>query len=349
MRIALIAPPFIAVPPKGYGGTELFVAELASGLAQKGIDVTLYANGESSIPVSRKWLYEKQDWPLEGDIEFNLKMLNHAAWAVRDAVGSADLIHMNNAPGLPLARFSDAPTVCTIHHAYERTLVDFYGQFPEVFFVTISHSQRRGLKLSHARTIHHGVDLAKYCFKGKKQDYLCFLGRVAPPKGTHLAIDIAKKAGIPLKIAGEIQPAYRQYWENDIKPQVDGRLIEYVGEVGLEEKNELLSNARAVLFPNQWDEPFGLVLVEAMACGTPVLAMPGGSVDEIVKEGVSGCVRKSVQELADCVRNLNFAPDAVRRFASTFFSRERMVDDYIELYTRILYRQSPEEAEPTVA
>jgi glycosyltransferase involved in cell wall biosynthesis len=327
----------------------LFIAELASGLAQKGIDVTLYANGESSIPVSRKWLYEKQDWPQEGDVEFNLKMLNHAAWAVRDAAGSAEIIHLNNAPGLPLTRFSEAPPVCTIHHAYDPTLADFYGQFPKVCFVTISHSQRRGLRLAHARTIHHGIDLANYRLQEKKQDYFCFLGRVAPPKGTHLAIEIARKVGLPLKIAGEIQPAYQQYWESQIKPQVDGRFIEYVGEVGPEEKNDLLSNARALLFPNQWDEPFGLVLVEAMACGTPVLAMPGGSVDEIVKEGVSGCVRKSVQELADCARDLHFVPDTVRRYASVFFSRERMVNDYIELYTRILHGQLPEEAEPLVA
>jgi glycosyltransferase involved in cell wall biosynthesis len=349
MRIALIAPPFIAVPPRAYGGTELFVAELASGLVEKGVDVTLYANGESSIPVFRKWLYEKQDWPLEGNVEFNLKMLNHAAWAVRDAMGSADIIHLNNAPALPLSRFADAPAVCTIHHAYEPALADFYGQFTNVFFVAISHSQRKELKIPHLRTIHHGIDLGKYSFRQKKQDYLCFLGRVAPPKGTHLAIGIARQAGIPLKIAGEIQPVYREYWENQVKPQVDGRFIEYVGEVGLEEKNELLGHARALLFPNQWEEPFGLVLVEAMACGTPVLAMPGGSVEEIVKEGVSGCVRRSVEELAGCARDLQLEPAAVRQYATAFFSRERMVSDYIELYTGIRRGRYPEEAEPMVA
>lgn len=327
----------------------MFIAELASGLVEKGIDVTLYANGESNLPVSRKWIYEKQDWPLEGDTELNLKLLNHAAWAVRDATGSADIIHLNNPPGLPLSRFTDAPAICTVHHAYEPALADFYCRFPEVFFVTISRSQRKELKIPHVRTIHHGIDLSKYCFQPKKQDYLCFLGRVAPPKGTHLAIDIAREAGIPLKIAGEIQPLYRQYWESQVKPHVDGRFIEYVGEVGLEGKNELLGNARALLFPNQWDEPFGLVLVEAMACGTPVLAMPGGSVEEIVKEGVSGYVRKSVRELADCAGSLHLEPAAIRHYAGTLFSRERMVNDYIALYRWILRGKYPERAEPVAA
>ena len=349
MRIALIAPPFIAVPPQRYGGTELFVAELASGLAQQGVAVTLYTNGESSLPVPMKWLYEKQEWPIEGDTEVNLKALNHVAWAIRDALGSAEIVHMNNAPGLPLCRFADVPVVYTVHHAYEQPLADFYGQFPAVSFVTISDYQRKELKVPHARTIHHGIDMAKYRFQAKKQDYLCFLGRLAPPKGTHTAIDIAKRTGIPLKIAGEIQPLYREYWETQVKPHVDGRFIEYVGEVGLLEKNELLGNARAMLFPIQWDEPFGLVLVEAMACGTPVLAMPGGSVGEIVREGVSGYVRKSVQELADCIKDLRFEPRDVRQYANEFFSKERMVNDYIKLYTGILRDQYPAQAEPMVA
>ncbi len=349
MRIALIAPPFIAVPPRRYGGTELFVAELAAGLAQQGIDVTVYTNGESDLPLPIKWLYEKQEWPIEGDTEVNLKALNHVAWAVRDAIGSAEIIHLNNAPGLPLCRFADVPAVYTVHHAYEQPLADFYCQFPEVSFVTISDFQRRELKVPHTRTIHHGVDMAKYSFEAEKQDYLCFLGRVAPPKGTHLAIDVAKKAGIPLKIAGEIQPLYREYWETKVKPHVDGRLIEYVGEVGLEEKNELLGSARALLFPIQWDEPFGLVLVEAMACGTPVLAMPGGSVGEIVKDGVSGCVRKSVEELAECAKNFSFNPRDVRQHAETFFSKEVMVSAYIDLYTAILRDRYPAQAEPMVA
>jgi glycosyltransferase involved in cell wall biosynthesis len=350
MRIALIAPPFISVPPRRYGGTELFLAELASGLQKRGIDVVLYTNGDSRLPVPTKWLYEKEEWPLSGEVEANLKALNHSAWAVQDALGSADVIHMNNAPGLTLSRFSpDLPMVYTVHHAYEPVLSNFYGLFPKVSFVTISEFQRQKLTVPRSRTIHHGIEMAKYHFNAAKEPYLCFLGRVAPVKGTHLAIEIAKKTGIPLKIAGEIQPLYRDYWEQSVKPQVDGRFIEYVGEVGLREKSELLGKAAAMVFPIQWDEPFGLVMIEAMACGTPVLALPGGSVGEIVKEGVSGCVRSSVNELAACAKNLDLIPELVRKYAETLFSRERMVSDYIELYSEILGETYHAEAEPIVA
>lgn len=336
MRIALVAPPFISVPPKKYGGTELFVGELALGLAKRGIDLTLYTNGESTLPVPMEWLYEKQDWPLPGEAEASLKGLNHVAWAVKKASGEADLIHLNNAAGLPLSHLTDAPVVYTVHHAYEQPLNKFYEGFPEVAFVAISDFQRSRLRVRNARTIHHGVEMAKYILQENKQEHLSFLGRIAPPKGVHLAIEIAYKSGIPLKIGGEIQPLYKDYWEQAVKPKVDGKFIEYVGEVGLKEKNELLGSSMAMLFPIQWDEPFGLVMIEAMACGTPVLALPGGSVEEVVKDGVSGWVRRSPEELAECARNLDFQPSKVQAYAEENFSSDRMVERYIELYSEIL-------------
>jgi glycosyltransferase involved in cell wall biosynthesis len=186
------------------------------------------------------------------------------------------------------------------------------------------------------RTIHHGIDPSMYPVGKGKREYLSFLGRIAPPKGTHLAIEVAKKAGIPLKIAGEIQPLYKNYWEQMVKPHVDGKFIEYVGEVGIEAKSELLGNSMAMLFPVQWNEPFGLVMIEAMACGTPVLAMPGGSVAEVVKEGVSGFVRSTTDDLAKCARSLDLNPATVRAYMEQFFSRDRMTRDYINLYTEIL-------------
>lgn len=214
MRIALIAPPFIAVPPKKYGGTELFLGELASGLAHRGIDVTLYTNGESTLPVPRKWLYHEAEWPVSGEVEANLKSLNHSAWAIHDAALGADVIHMNNAPGLTLGRFVDVPLVYTVHHPYEKNLADFYRQFPEVSYVSISEFQRQKLSMPRSHTIHHGINMGNYRLQRSKQHYLCFLGRIAPVKGTHLAIAIAKQVGIPLKIAGEIQPLYQSYWRN---------------------------------------------------------------------------------------------------------------------------------------
>jgi glycosyltransferase involved in cell wall biosynthesis len=335
MKIALVAPPFIAVPPRKYGGTELFVAELAEGLQQEGAKVVLYANGESTAPVETRWIYEEEDWPLQGEAEASLKGLSHSAWAVRDAAHEADVIHLNSAPGLSFSHFVDKPFIYTVHHAYEQALANYYAKLPDVQYVTISDFQRQRLQMPHMRTIHHGIKPSLYQLQENKQPYLCFLGRVAPSKGTHLAIEIAKKSGIALKIAGEIQPIYREYWETQVKPHVDGKFIEYAGEVGPEEKNEMLGNAMALLFPIQWDEPFGLVMIEAMACGTPVLALPGGSVAEVVKEGESGHVRDSVSELAECAQNLKIAPQDVRRYMEENFSVQRMVRDYLKLYSDI--------------
>jgi glycosyltransferase involved in cell wall biosynthesis len=347
MKIALIAPPFIAVPPKNYGGTESFIADLVSGLKDKGIEIVLYANGESTAPVECRSLFEKEDWPAELPIERNLKQLSHAAWAVKDAAGEADLIHVNSAAAVACSRFVDIPFVSTIHHTYDSEIAEYYGTLPGVNYVTISETQHRRLSMPRMRTIHHGIESSSYNVQ-KKQDYLVFLGRIAAQKGPHVAIEIAKKSGIPLKIAGEVQPGSQQYWESRIKPYVDGKFIEYVGRVNLKEKNELLGRARALLFPVQWDEPFGLVMIEAMACGTPVLALPGGSVQEVVKEGVSGHIRSTADELAQCARELNLNPEAVRAYMEEFFSLERMTRDYINLYTEIL-QDGVKEVEQIVA
>jgi glycosyltransferase involved in cell wall biosynthesis len=184
------------------------------------------------------------------------------------------------------------------------------------------------------QTIHHGIDLSCYELRTQKQPYLSFIGRIAPIKGVHLAIDVAKRAGIPLKIAGDVQPAYRDYFEAKVKPQIDGRFIEYIGLADLRGKNELLGNSLAMLFPIQWNEPFGLVMVEAMACGTPVLALAGGSVTEVVQDGVSGYVCRSVRQLASRVAQLHFDPAALRQYVEQNFSLELMVGKYADLYQR---------------
>jgi glycosyltransferase involved in cell wall biosynthesis len=348
MRIALIAPPFIAVPPRKYGGTELFIAELARGLQLQGVEVTVYTNGESTVDAPMRWFYPKGEWPLRSDLEASLKGLNHFAWALKEAAQEADLIHVNSAPGLSFSRFIDLPMVYTVHHAFDAALSEFYKNYPKASYVTISNFQREKLSMPDMRTIHHGINPSLYPMVEKKQEYLSFLGRVAPPKGTHLAVEIAKKSGIPLKIAGEIQPMYKNYWETMVKPHVDGKFIEYVGEVGMKDKVELLGNSSALLFPVQWDEPFGLVMIEAMACGTPVLALPGGSVAEVVKEGVSGNVRGATAELAECARNLDIRAPIVRGYMEEFFSVERMTRDYISLYSEIL-RDDVAETEQIVA
>ncbi len=335
MRLAIIAPPFIPIPPMMYGGTESFLAQLALGLQARGVDVTVYTNGEATLPVKLKWLYTESEWPIKGEIYGNFKDINHCAWAMRDAMEDSDIIHINGAPALAQSRFVKQPIVNTVHHPFEQNLTDFYRYYPGVHFVCISEFQRKQHRLPNSRTIHHGIDMRLYQMVERKQPYLSFIGRVAPVKGVHLAIQVAKLSGIPLKIAGQVQPVFNDYFEHEVKPHIDGKFIEFVGEADLAAKNELLGNSLAMLFPIQWHEPFGLVMAEAMACGTPVVALRGGSVDEVVREGVSGNVCTSVEEMASRVKSLAFDAHQVRAFAEENFSLDRMVDDYIRLYTEI--------------
>jgi glycosyltransferase involved in cell wall biosynthesis len=343
MRVALVSPPFLPVPPQNYGGTELFIAQLAEGLKQSGIDVVVYANGESQVGVETRWLYKNKRWPLTGEVFDNLQDFNHASWAISDAAADCDIIHLNSVPALMFARFvRDRNFVYTVHHVHESQLSDLYRFFPEVDFVTISDFQRKHEAMPRMRTIHHGIDLSWYRLQPKKQEYLSFLGRIAPIKGTHLAIEVAKRAGIPLKIAGEVQPIFRDYFDTLVKPYIDGTFIEYVGEADLKAKNELLANSMALLFPIQWNEPFGLVMVEAMACGTPVLALPGGAVAEVVREGISGYVCSSVEDMAQRVRSVGLLkPANIRQYCQQYFSVERMVADYLKLYQELMAEGSP--------
>jgi glycosyltransferase involved in cell wall biosynthesis len=350
MRVALIAPPFLPVPPERYGGTELFIAQLAEGLKNSGVDVVVYTNGESTVPVERRWLYKTQQWPISGEFLDNLKDFNHASWAIADAAADCDVMHLNSVSALFFVRHARSKFVYTMHHVHEEPLSEIYRSFPAVEFVTISRFQLRRESMPRIRAIHHGLNLDNYPLQIKKQPYLSFLGRIAPIKGTHLAIQVAKKAGIPLKIAGEVQPIFQSYFDTEVKPHLDGRFIEYVGEANLAAKNELLSNSMALLFPIQWDEPFGLVMIEAMACGTPVVALSGGSVREIVGEGVSGFTCRSVEEMAQRVQLLPgaFHPTRVRQYCRQNFSLERMVADYLALYQELVIEE-PVSATPMIA
>jgi glycosyltransferase involved in cell wall biosynthesis len=341
--IGLIASPFVEVPPRKYGGTELFIANLAVGLTDLGHQVVVYANGESSVPVEVRSIYPQSLWPLTGDFSENLIDINHTAWAVRDAADACDIIHVNSLRGLPYSRFTRTPLVYTIHHDHDQGLSEFYSYYPDVHFVTISNFQQRLEEMPSVRTIHHGIDLSLYEFREKKQQYLSFLGRIAPFKGTHLAIQVAKKCGIPLKIAGEVQPLFQDYFDAEVKPHIDGKFIEFIGEADLQAKNELLGNSLAFLFPIQWNEPFGLVMIEAMACGTPVLALPGGSVSEVVADGISGYVCQSLDEMAACAKDIQalIRPRAVREYAEKNFSTERMAAEYLQLYCQIYGLDSP--------
>ena len=338
MRVALIASPFISVPPVGYGGTELFVGILAEALVRLGVEVDVYANGESRVKANLRSRYPKQDWPLSSETSGLTKELDHTAWAVDDAEANCDIIHVSSALAVPFSRFSSQQFVCTLHHPVEAALTDLYERHSAIAYTAISQHQASLHPTLHPRVIHHGLDLAKYRFQEKKQPYVAFLGRICPIKGPHNAIAIAKQAGIPLKIAGDVQPIFRDYFEGKIRPHLDGHNIEFVGEVDLAAKNELLAHATALLFPIEWEEPFGLAMIESMACGTPVIAFPGGAVEEVIDDGISGRVCRDVGEAVAALQHDVFQSQAVRHCAETRFSADAMARQYYRLYSGLLSR-----------
>jgi glycosyltransferase involved in cell wall biosynthesis len=336
VRVALIAPPFIAVPPADYGGTELFVAQLAEGLRKIGVEVVVYTNGESTVRTELRWLYQNSQWPIKHSEQDWIKDLTHTSWAIKNALNDCNLIHVQSPQAVGFSQFVDRPFVLTLHGPHEQHLSEYYARHPGVQYVCISDAQCKQESMPHLCTIHHGIDLSLYRFIRNKRQYLSFIGRIAPLKGTHIAIDVARRTGIPLKIAGGVQPAFREYFENKIRPEIDGQLIEYIGPADLQAKNELLGNSMAMLFPIKWNEPFGLVMLEAMACGTPVLALPGGSVPEVIREGVSGHVCRNVRDMSNRAQNLDLVPEAIRDYVEQNFSIEKMVSQYVMLYESVL-------------
>jgi glycosyltransferase involved in cell wall biosynthesis len=332
MRIGLIAPPFIEVPPRRYGGTELFIGNLACELHKRGHDVTVYGNGDSRLPCRVKWRYPTSEWPLQDPTAAQLKNVDHTGWAMHDAAQSVDVIHLNDVAGVPFTMFVDLPTVLTIHHPHEPALSTQYEQYPGIHYVAIAQWLARRERMPHVHVVHHGVPIETYTFSAEKDDYCVFLGRMAPCKAPHLAIEAALLAGIRLKLAGEIQPIFKTYWDRHVRPLIDGRQIEYVGEADHQIKSALLSRARALLFPIQWEEPFGLVMIEAMACGTPVLAFPGGSVEEIVRDGVNGWICRDVADMAAHVASIAVPAESCRDDAKKRFSVSRMAEEYMAIY-----------------
>jgi len=332
MRVALIGPPFIEIPPRRYGGTELFIGNLARELYRRGHDITVYGNGESSLPCPVKWRYERAEWPCQSPLSAQLKNADHTAWAMQDAARGADVIHLNDGVGLPFTMFTDVPTVLTIHHPHEPDLSDHYDRYPQTTYVAIASWLAHAERMPHRHVVHHGIPVCDYTYSEEKDDYVAFLGRMVPCKGPHLAIEVARRAGVRLKLAGEIQPFFRSYWDEQIEPFIDGDRVEYIGEADFALKNALLSRARALLFPIQWNEPFGLVMIEAMACGTPVLAFAGGAVEEIVRNGVNGWICRDVNDMARRLACIGSSPAACRAAVAKRFSIARMADDYVAVY-----------------
>jgi glycosyltransferase involved in cell wall biosynthesis len=340
MRVGLIPSPFISVPPSAYGGTELFIAHLAEALVRLGTNVRVYTNGESTVKAEVHWLYPRHEWPLSSELAGLTKEIDHDSWAMIEADRTCDVIHVNSALAVPLSRLTTKPVVYTLHHPFELQLSEMYERHRHISYVSISAHQASLHPRIPSRVVHHGLDMRQYRFSDKKQSYLCFLGRICPIKGTHNAIEIAKSAGMPLKIAGEVQPIFRDYFEREIRPHLDGRNIEFLGEADFALKNELLCNATALLFPIEWEEPFGLVMIESMACGTPVIAFPGGAVAEIIENGISGRVCCNADEAAAALHANVFDPHVVRGWAEKKFSADAMARQYYQLYVDLLQEAS---------
>jgi glycosyltransferase involved in cell wall biosynthesis len=351
MRIAMVSTPFVPVPPRDYGGTELVVHELVEGLLQRGHQVTLFATGDSRSRGPLEALYPEAQWPPEP-----LADLNHVSWALRQiAGGDFDLVHAHSAPALAVGRLVPAlPMVYTLHHAMEPTLSSFYRYFPEAVFVAISADQAQREPGARARAvIHHGLDPSAYRWATRPRDYVCFLGRFAQEKGLHTAIDAAGRVGVPILVAGETHPAGRKYYEREIVPRLNARHVKLLGPAGPADKARLLRDARALLAPIAWDEPFGLVLIEAMLSGCPVVAFARGSVPELVEQGVNGFAVHSVEEMARMIRPGGpvdrLDRRRIRELAVERFGRDRMVEEYERLYQRVAARGARDRGHPPTA
>lgn len=342
MRIAQVAPLQVAVPPKTYGGTERVVYNLTEALVKLGHDVTLFASGDSQ---SSARLIRGIDHAINFDrnvdaVAYHLALLKDVYRRARQF----DVIHSHlDYLTFPFMETTATPTVLTLHGQldapeYQRV----YRAYPNANYVSISHSQRRDAPdVRWVGTVHHGIDVEDFTFYPKPGDYLCFVGRIAPEKRPDRAIEIAKRAGMPLKIAAKVDPKDEEYFQAKIKPLLDHPLIEFRGQLDEMEKRELMGKSLALVLPIDWHEPFGMVFIEALACGTPVLTCPCGSVSELLKDGVTGYIRGTVEELAALVPHLNSVSRAgCRAYAKRRFDTRRMALEYVNIYSRVQGRRA---------
>ena len=349
MRIAQIAPLYESVPPKYYGGTERVVSYLVEELVAEGHDVTLFASGDSVtrarlVPVCPRSLrLDDQCVDQMAHLVLGLERVMQLAHEFDVLHFHADYFHY------PLSRRAAYPHVTTLHGRLDTPdLEPLYREFADVPLVSISDAQRKPLPWANwTATVHHGLPPDLYPWHAEPGGYLAFLGRFSPEKRVDRAIEIAKLAGMPIKVAAKIDAADRHYFDTVVAPLLDDPIVECVGEIGEDAKADFLGNAVALLFPIDWPEPFGLVMIEAMACGTPVIAYPHGSVPEIIEEGRTGFVVSSIEDGARAVERCRAIDRRVcREVFENRFTVSRMAADYVRLYEQIANRniQVPETA-----
>ena len=341
MRIAQVVPLWERVPPPAYGGIELVASLLADELVRRGHEVTLFASGDSETlarlePGCDRALRPLGVLPPEYAIYEQMQLSN-----VFQRTDDFDIIHCHlDYAALPYANFSKTPVVHTIHGFFLPISEQIFAQHCQQNFVSISDAHRRpDLGLNYVATVYNGIATERFRFYAKPEEppYLAFLGRVSVQKGPHLAIEIAKRTGLTLKMAGKVDFLNEEFFEREIAPQIDGKQIQFLGEANHDMKNELLGGAIATLFPITWREPFGLVMAESMACGTPVIATNLGSVPEVIADGETGFICDSVDE---CVEAIAKIPEIDRRACrdrvNSHFSVRRMVDGYEAVYRQQL-------------
>lgn len=340
MRIAQIAPLWETVPPVAYGGIELVVSLLTDELVRRGHDVTLFASGDSTTIADLAAVHPKAlrlDPTVQEPAIYEWMHLS----ALYQRASEFDLIHSHvGCSALSFAGLVKTPTVHTLHGIFTPDNEKMYGFARQQPYVSISNAQRKPqLQLNCVATVYNGIAVEQFEFypQPATPSYLAFLGRISPEKGVHLAIEIAKQTGYCLKIAGKIDKVDRAYYEEQIQPQIDGEQIQFLGEANHVQKNLLLGHAVATLFPITWAEPFGLVMIESMAAGTPVIAMNLGSAPEVVVHGKTGYLCTNLQECIAAIDRVNDLDRAAcRRHVVDHFSVQRMVDGYEAVYHQLV-------------
>ena len=342
MRIAQVAPLYESVPPKLYGGTERVVSWLSEELVRLGHDVTVFASGDS---LTRARLIPTCNESLRLSPE-SIDHLAHHFVQMEQVLrhkDEFDLIHFHvDYLHFPISRRERYIHLTTLHGRLDiPDLVPLYNVYTEMPVVSISDAQREPLPhLNWQGTVHHGMPIDSYNFHRRGGDYLAFLGRTSPEKGLDRAIEIARASGMPLKIAAKIDKHDQDYFETVIQPLLGSADVEFIGEIGYAEKDDFLGNAAALLFPIAWPEPFGIVMIEAMACGTPVIAYPFGSVPEVVQHGVSGYLVHDLASAVGAVKQIGqIDRKKVRKDFENKFTADRMALDYLKIYERMVSRK----------
>lgn len=339
MKIAQVAPLYESVPPKLYGGTERVVSYLTDELVRQGHNVTLFASGDSVTTAKLRPGSERalrlQGKGVVDPLAHHIRMVEMVA----QEAAQFDIVHFHiDYLHFPTTRRQNITAVTTLHGRLDiPDLAPLYREFDDMNLISISDAQRAPVAWANwVGTVYHGLPENLYKPSLAPGKYLAFLGRISPEKRVDRAIEIAKQAGVPLKIAAKVDAVDKEYFDSEIRHLLDDPLVEYIGEIGERDKEAFLGGAYALLFPIDWPEPFGLVMIEAMACGTPVIAYRKGSVPEILKAGVTGFVVNSVEEAVKAVRQLEYLNRAeCRRTFEERFSVRRMALDYVQIYSSL--------------